>query len=409
MNKTNNMKLAIKSIISTSVVSLGLVSTADAAFSSRLAGQAVYDDDLDVTWIADSHLSDGEGGLDRDPVGGNPGTTWNSSQDWITTLNSSKFLGLDNWRLPTCDSADCANSELAHLFTTGGISQTTPGLFLNLHGADFFWTGTEMASDSTRAWVQQVGSSSFDSFKGDTGSLPWPVRWGDVPSEACKVTFDLPSNQWRQISLPCDPGTNNKVSDVFANMPGTYGTDWIMYRYDEASGAYQDVGTAGILEQSKGYWIIQQSGSNATLSMPQGSTPAATTDCASSPRGCVETPLSIQAGWTMVGYPHYTQGIFGNLSLVTDDTYYPGYGTQYRPTPCAKDLPSRDGCSLREAKSYDISADKLWTYDGSKYVEIKNDSDVLKPWTAYWVGFLPRAGEFRAKGIVTPRVKATNP
>ncbi len=396
MNNTNNMKLSIKSIISTSIVSLGLVSTANAAFFSRLAGQAVYDDDLDVTWIADSHLSDGAG-LDSDPVGGNPGTTWNSSQDWITALNSNKFLGLDNWRLPTCESTDCSNSELGHLFTTGGISQTTPGLFLNLDDSNFFWTGTEVASDSTRAWIQTTGSSAFDRYKGGTGAFPWPVRSGDVPSEACKVTFDLPSNQWRQISLPCDPGTSNKVSDVFANMPGVYGTDWIMFRYDEASGAYQDVTMAGTLEQSKGYWIIQQSGSNATLSMPQGSTPAATMDCVSSPRGCVETPLSIQASWTMIGYPHYAQGTFGNLSLVTNSSL------------CAKDLPYRDGCSLSEAESFDISADKLWTYNGSNYVEIKNHSDVLKPWTAYWVGFLSRAGEFGAKGIVTPRVKVANP
>jgi len=41
-------------------------------------------------------------------------------------------------------------------------------------------------------------------------------------SVECSVELNLPHNQWRQISLPCDPG-NATVNDILAdNIPGTY-------------------------------------------------------------------------------------------------------------------------------------------------------------------------------------------
>ena len=410
-NLTAKMKLPLA--VGIAFISLGQASTADAALFSRLGGQAVYDDDLDITWLADADLSvtnDFGAQLETDPVGGNPGTTWQSSQDWVAAMNTSGgtgYLGISNWRLPICDSADCANSELTHLFTAEGISNNTPGLFSNVF-RNLYWTGTEVASDSNYAWGESVGGGGFDYFKTNTGLSPWAVRWGDVPSKACSVTFDLPANQWHQISLPCDPGALNTASDIFPNMPGTYGTDWAIYRYDEVNGDYQDVGGTGTLEQSKRYWVIQQGNGAVTLSMPQGSAPAVTADCFSSPRGCVEMPLSIKASWTMIGYPHYTKGTFGELFLATSDEYYPGYGT-YRPAPCARDLSYRDGCSLRESSGFDISSSQLWSYDGTQYVQIKNDNDALSPWVGYWLGILPRAGEFEARGIVTVRAKAGTP
>ncbi len=396
--------------LSITIVLLGLVPTVHAALFSRLGGQAVYDDDLDVTWISDADLSSSNtfgAYLEGDPVGGNPGTTWQSSQDWIAAMNASDYLNLSDWRLPICDSTDCTNSEIEHLFTSEGITKNAPGLFSNIR--NYYWTGTEVASDPDNyAWVQSFLGSPFDYFKTNTGQFPWAVRWGDVPSKACSITLDLPSNQWRQISLPCDPRNNNKVSDVFANIPGTYGTSWMVYRYDSQSNSYQDVGVAGTLDYNQGYWIIQVSGNVVTLSMPQGSTTPPTKDCVSSPRGCIEIPISLPANWNMIGYPHPTQGVFEKLSIVTDDTYYPGYGTSYIPSPCHKNHPYRDGCSPSEASGYDISTGSLWTYDGSKYVEVKSSTDLLKPWTGYWLGILPRAGEFAAKGVVTPRVKVSN-
>ena len=32
---------------------------------------------------------------------------------------------------------------------------------------------------------------------------------------ACNSTHTLPINEWHLISLPCDPGNQNKVADIF--------------------------------------------------------------------------------------------------------------------------------------------------------------------------------------------------
>jgi hypothetical protein len=69
----------------------------------------------------------------------------------------------------------------------------------------------------------------------------------------------LPNNQWRQISLPCNPGKASSVSAVFGDdIVGSYGTDWIVYRYD--SGGYVPLSELDALSQGVGYWIIQKSG-----------------------------------------------------------------------------------------------------------------------------------------------------
>ncbi len=414
MNKKPNMKLPISGAIGTAILSLSLMSAANAALFPRLGGQAVYDDDLDITWIADADLSSSNNfgvSLDRDPVGGNPGTTWGSSQDWINAMNASGgtgYLGFNDWRLPTCDSADCANSELGHLFTTEGVTQNSSGLFSNIQ--NYYWTGTEVASDSTRAWVQFEGSSSvFDSFKGDTGWFPWAVRSGDVSSAgACGVSFDLPNNQWRQISLPCDPGVNNKASDVFANITVAYGTGWALYRYDTTSNTYVDVGTTGTLEQGVGYWIIQKSGSAVDLVMPQGSTQTPTANCASS-RGCFEIPLATKNGenqWNMVGYPFGDYGTPSPLTAVSVATSgvdnLGGYNT-----PCSRGGgfggPGGDGCTMSESEQVGITEKSLWTYNGSTYTEVKG-SDTLNAWTAYWLATLsPRAAHEGPVELVIPR------
>jgi len=409
MKNTNNIMLPTKRTLYAAIFLSSLISTASAGLSPRLGGKAVYDDDLDITWIANASLSESNTfgvHLVTDPIGGNPGTTWQSSQDWISGMNTAGYLGFRDWRLPICDASNCANSELGHLFTSEGISRRSPGLFSGIR--NLYWTGTNVVSDPTNyAWVQLTGSNTgFDFFKTNTGAFPWAVRSGDVSS--CSVSYDLPQNQWRQIGLPCDPGTNNKVSDIFTNMPGIYGTNWKVYRYDGK--AYIDVGSTGTLQHGEGYWIIQTSAAKVALSMPQSSTPALTTECAASTRGCFEVPLSPANGsWSMIGFPLDTKATFDGVSIVTEDTYFPGYGTQYVPSPCAKDFLVHDGCSLREANGYEISSDSLWTYDGSQYIKITNGTDVLEPWRGYWVGILPRAGEFALKGIMLPKQKANTP
>ncbi|MCX7113066.1 MAG: hypothetical protein NTX45_23705, partial [Proteobacteria bacterium] len=97
---------------------LGLASTAEASLISRLGGQAVYDTDFNITWLANANAANGT-------------MNWQAAKDWATGLNVGGYTG---WRLPTALNADgsgpcalgwnCTNSELGHLFyTEGGLTQ----------------------------------------------------------------------------------------------------------------------------------------------------------------------------------------------------------------------------------------------------------------------------------------------
>jgi len=57
------------------------------------------------------------------------------------------------------------------------------------------------------------------------------------------MTYQLPDNQWQQISLPSDPGNNDKVDYIFGDDGlGTLGTDWALFRYDTSNGEYIELG-----------------------------------------------------------------------------------------------------------------------------------------------------------------------
>ena len=82
----------------------GFVPVTNATLVSRLGGQAVYDTDLNVTWLTDANLASTETfGVSGITTTGfmDGGTT----QTWISAMNASNgglgYLGYNNWRLPT--------------------------------------------------------------------------------------------------------------------------------------------------------------------------------------------------------------------------------------------------------------------------------------------------------------------
>jgi hypothetical protein len=204
----------------------------------------------------------------------------------------------------------------------------------------------------------------------------------------CGGSFNLPNNQWQQISLPCKPDSKNKVSDMFANMPGTYRKDWIIFGYDPAKG-YINIDAEDSLDQGAGYWIIQKSGNPVTLTMPQGSTPTTTTPCAS-PQGCFEIPLTTKSGkhqWNMIGYPYAAQSDLNNVSITT------GSGSCNTPA----------GCNLDIAKDQSLVQNQLWTYNGNgrKYTII-NSGDTINSWTGYWAATLSEAAKVKPVKMLIP-------
>ena len=205
---------------------------------------------------------------------------------------------------------------------------------------------------------------------------------------SCDMPFILPDDQWRQISLPCNPGPNNTVAAVFGDDDlGVYDTDWVLHRYDTSTDNYIKLDSTDTLSQDIGYWIIQKSGSQKTLNMPVGSTPTlimSPTGCIDSSKGCDEIPLGTESNatqWNMISYPFKTGGPLTDARIVAD----------------SGDCES--GCTLDIAESNGIFHNVLWTYNSTGYTTVDMGGS-LNPWSGYWSISLESAGNTNPKLLV---------
>lgn len=209
-----------------------LAPTANATLISRLGGQAVYDTDLDITWIADANLAASNVfGLDpNDPTTRiNPDGAMNwfvAYYDWLPALNAdggTGYLGFNDWRLPatlqpdlTCSTrfsslgsigSGCTGSEMGHLFYeelggAAGVSILDSGdpdlaLFQNLEALGNvlgIWSDTcciippgGIPNDFAYYFLFDSGTDSGQQNAGPKLNpnglwIPWAVRDGDVLS-----------------------------------------------------------------------------------------------------------------------------------------------------------------------------------------------------------------------------------
>lgn len=176
------------------VLSLSAAAGAQAALMGRLADdsgryRAVYDTDLDITWLADANYAatsghDADGRMD-----------WTAAQQWIATLNAANHLGMGDWRLSLsdgCTGYNCTGSELGYLFYAelGGaagygdpmppLADADLALFSNLPVGGF-WSATEYANDA--AWAFEFGPYDVGRqiyFPKTAEFYAWAVRSGDI-------------------------------------------------------------------------------------------------------------------------------------------------------------------------------------------------------------------------------------
>jgi hypothetical protein len=213
-----------------------VIYTANAALVSRLGGQAVYDTDLDITWIADFDLFQNNSfGLDRyvnlgihpsDSDSTNNSTlydtraTWSGALFWIDAMNDANYLGFNDWRLPTTlipdasctsdqagttpsgDSSgfNCTGSEMGHLHYnelgvaagdfTGDSGNPAVHLFDGDNGTSTidgfpYWTSAETSPGNAMVFYttngeQLIRNKTFDYMviavrDGDVGAVPLPA------------------------------------------------------------------------------------------------------------------------------------------------------------------------------------------------------------------------------------------
>lgn len=204
------------------------------------------------------------------------------------------------------------------------------------------------------------------------------------------VSYVLEDKQWRQLGLPrALPTGENTVDKVFGDDLGrsTYNSDWVVYYYDSANGGYVNPGLTGELQQGVGYWIMQQSGADVTLSLPSGSkvTPVKISTQCVSHKGCFEIPLVTlegQIGWNMLAHVFESEVPLDQLRIVTS----PG-------TFCAA------GCNLETANTAGIVHDRFWSYDGTGYEQL-GGADPVKPWFGFWIATLDKAYNLEPKLLI---------
>lgn len=173
------------------IFSFGLLPTANAALEVRLGGKAVYDTDLNITWLADANYAETSGFDDDGRM------NWLDANIWAASLNIG---GINGWRLPTtdipCQVYNCTGSEMGHLFYNelGGTAGSSILLSLDPDLALFtnivpsvvwsgHWSGTEFVfprDPGSSAWIFSFLHGYQDAPLKFNELFAWPVHDGDV-------------------------------------------------------------------------------------------------------------------------------------------------------------------------------------------------------------------------------------
>lgn len=194
------MKKYTRSLLASLLVSAGLLFIAPDASANLIDfGATVYDTDLGISWLKDANLAAtntfGVGGINADG-----GMNWATAQSWINAMNTANYLSYSDWRLPTvtdtgtpgCNysfsgtdcgyNVDTAASEMAHLYydellniaaynTLGTLDPAwvlggmNTGPFINVvQITDGYWSSTESATDTSRAWRVAFGDGYQTTF-----------------------------------------------------------------------------------------------------------------------------------------------------------------------------------------------------------------------------------------------------
>ncbi len=159
--------------------------------------EGVYDDVLDITWLADGNLASTNTfsvtGIDlQGPLIGF--MSWSTAETFVDAANSyngSGYLAVDSWRLPTasgCLGFNCGNSTAAsedefgyHFYQNFGASvgnsilEGTKTYNINLFNnvkTFGYWLGTEQTEDT--AYTFDVSPTSGG------GNQDWDFKWNTL-------------------------------------------------------------------------------------------------------------------------------------------------------------------------------------------------------------------------------------
>ncbi|MFK7859824.1 MAG: DUF1800 family protein [Granulosicoccus sp.] len=184
----------------------------------------------------------------------------------------------------------------------------------------------------------------------------------------------LPTNQWAQLVIPAN-SSGLTVEAMFGDDLDvrTYSTRWIIYQYDPVANLYVDPGLNGRIAQGAGFWMIQLTGADVLLDLPESASPAATVSSAACvDSACSEVPLFAQASqatYNMIGSAQTTVSMLEQIRL-----------------RAAGGTSCQTGCTIDGAIRDNYLSTSLWHYDVALggYVDLAEVGQVA-PWQGFWV------------------------
>ena len=239
-------------------------------------------------------------------------------------------------------------------------------------------------------------STVYLELSGKTRAGPWDVQvftytasGGGIPDKV------LLSNEWYQISLPYNPGSNNRVRDVFGDaLPvndyattGNNGT-WVMWAYEldavsQTEDTYRRLTVNDRLQVGTAYWIKHVLPGSVTVSAPagaganSGNVSSAQVGACENPGRCYAVPVNAQV----------TDGELGRFSMVGYPLSNPTTALQLRVgtssnVGCSG---SRD-CSMAESSANNLLFKTIFVHrpEISDYADVGPLDGVLNPWEGFW-------------------------
>ncbi len=72
----------------------------------------------------------------------------------------------------------------------------------------------------------------------------------------CGFGLDVASGPWAMVASPCSPTPPGTVASAYGNdLPGTYGSDWILYERDAAADVYVPLASDDPVDPGAGTWL----------------------------------------------------------------------------------------------------------------------------------------------------------
>lgn len=229
------------------------------------------------------------------------------------------------------------------------------------------------------------------------------VRDGSIADclvDDARNQYTLADNEYALLALPCQPPSDATIADLFGDdIPGSYGVDWAVFTYDvgrRPTPGYVLEKASGKLRSGQGFWIVQTTGPDVVLDLPQGSRRAgstsATNPACTGVAGCRSVRLS---GAVPPTDPDSGNAVSEQWNLIGN----PASGTEFSATPAAiritapagPCMAATGGCDPLQASAADLTSDVAFIYTGRPQYTQLTANDRLKAWQGYWVAERPGA------------------